>query len=226
MIFGHGGSSCFECSVYNNHFKSRKMKQQSSGIEILFLLLGSNERYDYRYGLYTTEESSDCFFRLSFNKHSKLYASGISPVLEVVVDREFVDKTTGGRLLEEKRYTFDSLQDLDENKCSWFFPISDTHMQEISDADCIKSITIIKSHIIALDLGSTTGQELWSAFFRAGVAECINDEKDSRELQEYCLQYGLAKKKLELENAIDARAIKASSLAELIAKQEGNIDMI
>lgn len=98
-------------------------KQKYSGIESLFPLLGGDPHCNYCFGIFTTEESPDCFFRLSFNTRSKLFASGIAPELIVVVDREGADKDTGERIIEEKQYTFPGMQDYDDGKRSWFYPL-------------------------------------------------------------------------------------------------------
>ena len=200
-------------------------KPQYSGIENQFPLLGGDPNCDYRFGIFTSEESPDCFFRLSFNSHSRLYASGIAPELTIVVDREGFDKNTGERFIEEKRYSFAGMQDYDEEKRSWFFPINDSQIQELADADCIKSIVLEKSHKSVIDL-FISGQDVWVPFFRACVAECINEEKDSRELQDFCNQYYLTRRKLEIEALIDTRDIKASELACEIAKTGGDMEKI
>ncbi len=111
-----------------------KQIKQPQGIGQLFPLLGEDSRYDYHFGFFTKEDSPGCHFRISFNKNSELYASG--------------------------------------------------------------------------------------------VAECINEETDSRELREFCLQYGLAKKKHQLEKTISVNNTKATVLADLMASPEGSIDMI
>ena len=198
-------------------------KQQYTGIESLFPLLGGDPRCDYRFGMFTTENSQECFFRLSFITQSKHAASGIEPELIIVVDRECADKSTGERIIEEKQYVFPGSKDVDDGKQSWLFPINDTQMQELADADCIKSIMIFKHHKCVVDLYSA-GQEFWSLFFRAGVAECINEEQDSWELTDFCIQYYLTRRKLEIEAIIDTKAVKASGLACEIGKPDGDME--
>lgn len=198
-------------------------KDHEQGIEQLFPLVGDS-RYDYRFGFFMTEDYPGCHFRISFNKNSELYASGVEPELIIIIDtKHYIGDEVKGKL-EEKRFCFVGRNDFDEQKMSWFFPIKDMDMYLISDADCITAIEIRKKRF-RLDL-FTDSPEIWSAFFRAGVAECINEEKDSRELREFCLQYGLAKKKHQLEKVIHANNTKATALADLIASPEGSIDMI
>lgn len=200
-------------------------KQQYTGIESLFPLLDGEPRCDYRFGLFTTEESPDCFFRLSFNTHSKHAASGIEPELIIVVDRECADKTTGERIIEEKQYVFPGSKDVDDEKLGWLFPINDTQMQELADADCIKSIMVVKNHKCVLDLYSV-GQEFWRLFFRAGVAECINEEQDSWELTDFCLQYNSIKCRNKIESVIIASGVKASSLVPAAINPNECLDKI
>lgn len=197
---------------------------QPQGIEHLFTLVAGDSLYDYHFGFFMTEDYPGCHFRISFNKNSELYASGVEPELIIIIDtKHYIGDEVKGKL-EEKRFCFVGRNDFDEQKMSWFFPIKDKDMYLISDADCITAIEIRKKRF-RLDL-FTDSPEIWSAFFRAGVAECINEEKDSRELREFCLQYGLAKKKHQLEKVIHANNTKATALADLMASPEGSIDMI
>lgn len=198
-------------------------KDHAQGIEQLFPLIGDS-RYDYRFGFFTTEDTPGCHFRISFNKNSELYASGVEPELIIIIDtKRYIGEEVKGKL-EEKRYCFVGRNDYDEQKRSWFFPIKDKDLYEISEADCITAIEVKKKRF-RLDL-FTESPDIWSAFFRAGVAECINEEMDSRELREFCLQYGLAKKKHQLEKTIYANNTTATYLADLMASPEGSIDMI
>lgn len=200
-------------------------KQQYTGIENLFPLLGGDPLCDYRFGMFTTEGSPDCFFRLSFKTHSKHAASGIEPELIITVDRECADNSTGERIIEEKQYVFPGSKDGDDGKLSWLFPINNTQMQEIADADCIKSIMIFKNHKCVVDLYSA-GQEFWSLFFRAGVAECINEEQDSWELTDFCLQYDSIKRMKKIEAAIIASGFKASALVPAAINPNESLDKI
>lgn len=200
-------------------------KHNYSGIESLFPLLGGDPHCGYCFGMFTTEESPDCFFRLSFNTHSKLYASGIAPELVVVVDREVADKDTAERIVEERQYIFPGMQDYDDGKHSWFFPINNTQMQELADADCIKSILLVKNHNSVLDL-YTSGQEIWSMFFRAGVAECINEEKDSWEFKDFCILYDSIKRGKMIEAAVIANSVQASDLLVVAIDPNGSLDTL
>lgn len=198
-------------------------KDHAQGIEQLFPLVGDS-RYDYRFGFFTTEDTPGCHFRISFNKNSELYASGVEPELIIIIDtKRYIGEEVKGKL-EEKRYCFVGRNDYDEQKRSWFFPIKDKDLYEISEADCITAIEVKKKRF-RLDL-FTESPDIWSAYFRAGVAECINEEIDSRELLEFCLQYGLAKKKHQLKKTIYANNTTATYLADLMASPEGSIDMI
>lgn len=199
-------------------------KDHPQGIERLFPLVGADTRYDYRFGFFTTADVPGCHFRISFNWNSELFASGVEPELIIIIDtKHYTGEEVNGKL-EEKRYCFVGRNDYDELKMSWFFPIKDKDMYMISEADCITAIEIRKKRF-RLDL-FTDSPDIWSAFFRAGVAECINEEMDSRELREFCLQYGLAKKKHQLEKTISANNVMATVLADLMASPEGSIDMI
>lgn len=80
------------------------MKQKAKGIEQLYPLIGGVPRCDYHYGMYTTNESPDCHFRISFNEHSFLYRLGESPELVIYADG--------------KGFTFPGRQDFDDSKLS------------------------------------------------------------------------------------------------------------
>ena len=193
------------------------------GIELLFPLLGGDPHSDYRYGFFTSEESLDSFFQIAFNSHSKLFGLGIEPELIIIFNSKTYREDNTCKI-EEKRFIFFGRNDYDEQKTSWYFPIADKAMQIISEAECITAVEIKAKHF-RLDLFSDS-PDTWSAFFRAGVAQCLNEENDSRELLEFCLQYGLAKKKLQLGEAVEARIISASYLATIVARPAGSIDEV
>lgn len=147
-------------------------KDHPQGIERLFPLVGADTRYDYRFGFFTTADAPGCHFRISFNRNSELFASGVEPELIIIIDtKHYTGEEVKGKL-EEKRYCFVGRNDYDELKISWLFPIKDKDMYMISEADCITAIEIRKKRF-RLDL-FTESPDIWSAFFRAGVAECIH----------------------------------------------------
>ena len=194
--------------------------KQSQGILQQFPLIGGNPLYDYHFGFFETDEPFH-HFKLSFNRNSDLYASGIEPELIIVVDRKYY---TDVWKIEEKRFCIGGRNDYDEQRLSWCFTLDDSDMVRIAEADCITAIEIQKKRF-RLDL-LADAPDIWSSFFRAGVAECINAQKDSRELREFCLQYGLAKKKLELEKAVFTNEINPAYLADLMSRPDSSIDMI
>lgn len=164
------------------------MKQRTKGIERLFRLIGKDQSCDYQYGFFTSEESPDCFFRISFNEHSFLYRLGISPELVICAD--------------DKEYNFPGLQDYDEKKQSWFFPISDNDMLSIAKADCIRTI-IIQTPTEHLNLNKEE-VNVWKSFFLAGVAECIEEVDNSRQLEEFYIQRCLADARFCIKRSVDA----------------------
>lgn len=199
-------------------------QDRPQGIEQLFPLIGGDSYFDYRFGFFTTEESTDCLFRFAFNEHSKLFASGTEPELIIAIDHQYYSAEDKQWKIEEKQYSFAGRNDFDETKKSWFFQIDDKSLKEIEGANCITAIEIKKKRF-RLDLYADS-PDIWSSFFRAGVAECINEEPNSRDLLDFCIQYGLAKKKLQLEKHIDSHNIKPSDLAQMLTKSEGSIDMV
>ena len=173
------------------------MKQKTKGIERLFRLIGRNQRCDYQYGFFTSEESPDCFFRISFNEHSFLYRLGIAPELDICADG--------------KEYNFPGLQDYDDKKNSWFFPISDNDMMSIAKADCIKSI-IIQTPTEHLNLNKEEAS-VWKSFFLAGVAECIEEVDNARQLEDFYIQRCLAEARFCIMQSVVASPEASVSLA-------------
>lgn len=192
------------------------------GIKQLFPILCRDENNDYSFGVYTLEDAPDCYFRVSFDCQSELYASGVEPELIITIDSRIYSKEERRWIIEEKRFCYCGIKDLEEPKKSWIFQITERDLRYISEADCIISMEI-KKRRFRLDLLADS-PDIWIAFFRAVVAECINEEEESRELSEFCLQYGLARKKLKLEKAIEARNIKPTELADMLSKTDGSID--
>ena len=202
----------------------KRENDNTQGIRHLFPLLSREKKNNYYFGVFSAEESPDYYFRLSFDSHSELYASGIEPDLIITIDFRYNAKEENKWKIEEKRLCYFGINDFDDEKQSWFFMISEKDLRIIADADYITSIEIRKGRF-KLDL-LVDSPDIWIAFFRAVVAECVNEVKESRELMEFCLQYGLAKKKLQLENAIEAKDTKATDIAKIMARKDGSIDTI
>lgn len=86
--------------------------------------------------------------------------------------------------------------------------MKDEDVRNIARADCIKILTI-QSSIDYLNLNREESN-VWKAFFQAGVAECIEETHDSRELEEFHIQRYLAVAKyrmqIDIDQSIEARA--------------------
>ena len=197
------------------------MKQKTNGIERLYRLIGDN-KYDYYYGLFTTEESPDCHFRVSVNDKSFLYRLGIAPDLVICVSSKKDDlQITDSNYQSEKTYIFPGMQDYDDTKKSWFFPINDKEMLSIAKAECVKSICI-QTPIECLDLYRDESN-VWRQFFLAAVAECEEGISNSRELEEFCIQRRLAAVRYSLKRHINASEEAWDRLFDLATSNDGNI---
>ena len=176
------------------------MKQNAKGIERLYRLIGSDQRFDYRYGMFTTEYSSDCLFRISFSQDSFLRRLGMPPKLIIRTN--------------QKKYEFYGMQDYDESKRSWFFPINDRKMVELADAS---SIVVMKIEHFDNDLDLFQYEpNVWSAFFRAGVAECIEATDGSLELESFYLQRALACARFEIMTHLKTSKEAIAEMADIV----------
>ncbi len=196
------------------------MKQKTNGIERLYRLIGDN-KYDYYYGLFTTEESPDCYFRISFNEKSFLFRLGIAPDLVICVSQNKDDMQTDTTCSNEKKYSFPGMQDYDNTKKSWFFPINDKDLQSIAKAEHVNSVCI-QTPIECLDLYQDEST-VWGRFFLAAVAECIEEISNSRELEEFCVQRRLAAVKYNIKRQINASKDAWDKLIDLAVSDEGNL---
>lgn len=176
----------------------QKQKHNVKGIECLYNLIGGEQGCDYCYGMYTTEEPSECFFRISFSENSFLHHLGIAPKLVI--------RTNQGK------HVFYGMQDYDDSKSSWFFPINDKKMIELAEARRIFSIMIVHLEN-SLDLFQYE-PNVWNSFFRAGVSECIEEVENSREFESFCHQRILA----GITHEIKKRTVSCKELATALSE--------
>lgn len=170
------------------------------GIKRLYRLIGSESRYDYRYGMFTTEYMSDCLFRFAFSEDSFLYRLGIPPKLVIHANRE--------------KYEFYGMQDYDDSKLSWFFPIEDKKLVELADAPGIKGMKIVHYdndiNLIQYE------PNVWSAFFRAAVAECIEKAEGALELESFYIQRALACARFEIMTHLKSNRQAVDEMAGIV----------
>lgn len=185
------------------------MENHCSGVERLYRLIHNEYCCDYRYGFYKHEDSHESYFRISYNESSFLHRLGMAPELVICADAV--------------KHKYIGVQDFDKSKMAWFFLIPDDDIQTIAEAESIQEIFIhtltstSKEDILNLN---KTEPNVWKAFFSAAVAECVEEVKGSRELDEFYIQRLLAEQKKIIKGLLCSNSGKRDALATLALNPE------
>lgn len=151
-------------------------KIESKGIQRLYSLR-DNDGSMYQYGFFYDKETESCYFRIKFEEESFLYRLAIEPILNICADG--------------KCYKFIGTRFFDDTGKIWDFNICDDDMRFIAQANTIEEIYISTTSSTSkediLDLNKLESN-VWSSFFAAGLAECVNHVENSRQLDEFFIQ--------------------------------------